>query len=256
MSCNLTNKFKDKIINTLNKLEVENSNIDKLSSSISKRIETKKGRVIFIGAGISAEMARIIIDEMWFNFQVSTETFISVTAAKSYAESLEKWKELEEIPSVSTFELEIIGLNSNDLIIGLTSSGKTQYVTSAIDFANRIGCETAIITDTKNSLINKSINHVINTNFNNPVVYGLNTADGSTIQKIILDIVIYTAFEKAGRIYKDNLVFMKPVSKKIESYCIVVIMNLLNVNEKNAKDIFEKYDKKLEIALISEMKNT
>ncbi len=254
MKNKILSNFKDKIINVFEQLEIIENEIEKLSDLIAEKVQKDEGRIIFVGAGISADMARIIIDEMWFNFQIYNEKYLSITAAKSYASSLEKWKELEEMPSVSVFELESLNLNKEDLLIGLTSSGKTQYVTSAIDFAKKLGCQTAVITDMQKVKTNTKVDFEIHTNFGEPTIIGLNTAEGSTVQKIMIDNVIYLAMEKSGRIWNDSLVFMIPVSEKIEKYCIDVITKILKVDENNAKELLYKYDKSLELVLISELK--
>ncbi len=255
MKNELLKNFKDKIECTLDNLKTIEDDIIKLSEEISKMIQNESGRIIFVGAGISADMAKIIIEEMWFNFQIPRDKFISVTAAKTFSDSVIKWKELEEIPQTVVFELESLEITTDDLLIGLTSSGKTQYVISALTYARNSGCKTAVITDSANELFESDyIDFKINTSFGSPVVLGLNSAGGSTVQKIIIDNVLYLAMEMAGRIYQQSLVYMEPVSKKIEEYCINVICKLVNVEEEEAKDIFDKSDRRLEIALISSLK--
>ncbi len=255
MKNELLNKFRKKINTTLNQLDSIESQIEILAKRISEMIQSNNGRIIFVGAGISADMAKIIIEEMWFNFQIPVGKFISLTAAKSYAQSVEKWKELEELSQTSVFELEEINLQPEDLLIGLSSSGKTKYVVAALNFAIQNGCDTALITDMENSELLDKTTYSINTKFGNPIVTGLNAAEGSTVQKIILDNVIYLAMEDAGRIYEDHLVFMKPVSNKIEKYCIDVISKILKISLEESEDIFNKNEKSLELSLIATLKN-
>ncbi len=255
MKNKLLNKFREKINTTLNQLDSIEPEIESLSNRISEMIQSDEGRIIFVGAGISADMAEIIIEEMWFNFQIPVGKFISLTAAKSYAQSVEKWKELEELTQTSVFELEEINLKEEDLLIGLSSSGKTKYVVAALNYAMQQGCETALITDMGNTELTEQTTYSINTRFGNPIVTGLNAAEGSTVQKIILDNVIYLAMEKSGRIYKDHLVYMRPVSNKIETYCINVLKNLLDSSYEDAAIVFENNERSLELSIISSLKN-
>lgn len=255
MKNKIIKNFSKKINDALEHMEVIEPDMEKLSDKICEMIEYHTGRVVFVGAGISADMAKIIIDEMWFNFQIPEGKFVSITAAKSFSESVEKWKELEELHQTVIFELEEIQLNEKDILIGLSSSGKTKYVLSALDYAMQNGCETALITDMDNTPMNDKVTYRINTNFNTPTVIGLNTAEGSTVQKIILDNVLYLAMEKSGRIYKDTLVYMRPVSEKISQYCLNVIKKLLNVDQDEAIKIFNKHNNSLEITLIAELNN-
>lgn len=254
MKNKLLNKFREKINDTLDHLDSIEDDILKLAKRISEMIQQDEGRIIFVGAGISASMAHIIIEELWFNFQIKSDKFISLTAAKAYSNSVDKWKEFEEISQTSVFELEEINLQPNDLLIGLSSSGKTKYVVAALNYAMECGCETALITDMDNSELIEKISFSINTKFGSPIVMGLNAAEGSTVQKIVLDNVIYLAMELAGRIYKDNLVYMRPVSKKIEKYCINVVMDLVKVDYDEAALLFENCERNLELTLVSTLK--
>lgn len=254
MKNNLLNDLRNKIKKSLNFIEKIEDDIEGLSNEIASMIEYKVGRIIFVGAGISADMAKIIIDELWFNFQIPKGKFISITAGRSYADSLEKWKELEELPQTSAFELGEFNIGPDDLVIGLSSSGKTQYVISALEMAIREGSKTALITDTSNAQLIDKVDFTINTNFGEPIILGLNSADGSTTQKIILDSILYLSLEKSGRIYKKHLVYMIPVSKKIEGYCLKVISNLVKVDEDEAKKLLFENDGSLELTLISSLK--
>ncbi len=247
--------FINNIFDQRDKILSIEEDVDKLSSVIAEMINSDEGRIIFIGAGISPEIAQTIINELWFNFQIKKDKFITLVAAKSFINNLEEWKELEEIKSTSIFELDEIGLNNNDLVIGLSSSGKTEYVVSSLKYAKDLGCKTAILTNAERSLATQYSDIVLNTNQNNPIVSNLNAAEGGTIQKIALDSIIYLAMVKIGRIYKEKLVFMKPVSKKIEKYCIEAIKELTDESEEKVISTFNAMGKNMEISTLSLLKD-
>lgn len=213
------------------------------------------GRIIFIGAGISSEISRIIIDEMWFNFSIKKEKFIVLSAAKKYIDDIEKWKELEGISSISIFELDELNLNSNDLIIGMTCSGKTEYVIGALSYAKELKCKTTIITENKDLNFSDKVDLVLCSKTKKISISNLYSAEGTTTQKIILDLTLYSAMEEIGRILKGHPVFMRPVSKKLYEYCIDTIMKILNIKESKAKKIFEENDNELETSILSVSKN-
>lgn len=249
----MQNKISD---NMLKRLESTLVNIDSIkdqilevSNAISNKLQ-EEGRIIFVGAGMAPEMVKIIFDELWFNFQITGGKFASLTAARNYVQDTDKWKELEEIYSASIFELDEIGINKNDLLIGISASGQTQYVLSAIKYAHDLGCTTAAVTDFSDTKIYDYADYVINTGFGKPPILGLNTGIGATLQKIVIDLLIYNSMAISGRIYKDHLVFMKPVSSKIYNYCIQTIEALLDIDQDKARDLFEDSNKQLEIALI------
>ncbi len=249
MKYSITKQLLNKLNESTSNIESVSSDIEKLAKRISEKLN-EEGRIIFVGAGLSSEMSRIIIEELWFNFQIPKGKFLSLTAARNYVEDTDTWKELEEVSSTSIFELDELGLTEKDIVIGLSSSGKTQYVLSAVKYAHDIGCLTACITDIDNSEISEYSNFKVNTKFGLPPILGLNAAEGGTIQKIILDLIIYNAMSFAGRIYKNHLVYMKPVSSKIEQYCINTIMELTNLSEEESIKVFDECGKRLEVAVI------
>ncbi len=250
----LINGFKNKIINALDKIDYSQTAIDVVADLIADKIENKSGRVIFIGAGISADIANIVVNQLKFDFQVE-DVFISITAGKKYGDLIVKWKELEEIPSVSIFELNSVEINSNDILFAFSASGKTKYIISAIKYAKERGCKTVLMTDFDNSTAYRVADYVINTNFGKPSIIGLNPADGGTIQKIYIDNLIFTSLEKAGRLYKGNIVFLRPITKKIERNCIEIICNLTNLSVEEATLALNKNNRSLEHTIISTLKN-
>ncbi len=218
-------------------------------------VDTMKndGRIFFVGAGISSEIARIITEELWFNFSINRERFVILSAAKKFISEIDSWKELEEISSVSIFELNELKLNKNDLVIGITCTGKTEYVIGAIKYAKDLKCKIALITE-NGDLNENDFDLVLTSKLNNPTIFGLCSAEGATIQKLIIDFTLYTSMEKIGRIWKGHLIFMKPVSKKLYGYCIYTIMELLKIKKIDAEDLFEKNDCKLQQTILSYVK--
>ena len=164
MKYSITKQMLNKITESTSNIESVIFDIEKLAKRISEKLN-EEGRIIFVGAGISSEMSKIIIDELWFNFSIPKGKFLSLTSARNYVEYIDTWKELEELSSTSIFELDELGLKNNDIVIGLSSSGKTQYVLSAVKYAHDIGCLTACITDINNSEISKYSNFKVNTKF-------------------------------------------------------------------------------------------
>lgn len=243
----------EKLEKTLDNIKNNEGSIMEIAKLIADKFDNE-GRIIFIGAGMAPEMIKIIIDELWLNFQIRKDKFVSLTAARNFIEDTDTWKELEEVFSTSIFELDELGLQSNDLVIGLSASGKTQYVVSALKYSFDIGCETVLITDHENTQLEKYSKHILITGFGNPPIIGHNNGTGATVQKIMVDLILYNAMTIAGRIYEGHLVFMKPVSKKIKGYCIETIQSLLVVDEESAKTMLKEANDRLEVALIKGLK--
>ena len=250
MDKNIFDSILENTFSRKNNIKDLKKEIQTLSQWIVKTLKND-GRIIFIGAGISSEMVRIIIEELWFNFSINKNKFIVISAAKKYIDDVEKWKELEEISSISVFELDELNLKPNDLIIGITCSGKTEYVMGALSYAHDLKCKTSIITENKQLNFNNKVDLVLCPKSSQVSILGLCSAEGGSIQKILLDLILYGSMEEIGRIWNGYLIFMKPVSKKLYDYCIYTLMKLLRINKSEAIDLFTESENRLEIAILS-----
>ncbi|BDU67438.1 MAG: hypothetical protein TYPL_0910 [Candidatus Tyloplasma litorale] len=249
-------KILNKIKNSIDILFEIEKEIYELSLKIAKKLKKgEKGRVVFIGAGIASELAKVIIDELWFTFQIDSKKFVALTAAKDYENVIEQgeWKKFEEIASAPILQLDSINLTKEDLVICLSASGKTQYIKYAMKYAHEIGCLIALITDFEETLMNKYVDIKINTQFGPSILIGLNAADGGTIQKIVLDLLIYNSMEILGRIWKGHLVYIRPSSKKIMNDCIRIICEIVSCSFEYALKLFQKNNNELETAIVSEL---
>lgn len=60
---------------------------------------------------------------------------------------------VEDSMKAAEKDLKKYKLNARDVVIGIAASGRTPYAIGGIEYANEIGCETACVTTSSNSLI-------------------------------------------------------------------------------------------------------
>ena len=61
-------------------------------------------------------------------------------------------------------DLKNIHLQSKDIVVGISASGRTPYVKGALDYANKMNAETVALSCNVHSDISKNSNHVLEIN--------------------------------------------------------------------------------------------
>ena len=112
--------------------------IPKISSFIERVIEKFQvsGRLIYIGSGTSGRLGVLDASECPPTFGCPEDMVIGIIAGSDLAlkTSIEG---AEDDLAQAVLDLKAINLNSNDSLIGITASGNTPYVLSAIEYANK-----------------------------------------------------------------------------------------------------------------------
>ena len=123
------------------------ASIPQISSFIEEVIQKleNSGRLIYIGSGTSGRLGVRDASECPPTFGVSKDLVLGIIAGgdKALKESIEG---AEDSLEDSSLELKKIKLNKDDILLGISASGRTPYVVSALEYANNIGVTTGFLT--------------------------------------------------------------------------------------------------------------
>lgn len=140
------------------------------------------------------------------------------------------------------------------MVFLISSSGNSTYVNSALQLVSKLKVTTVLFTNEIRDP-KKTANfylHVKNSD-NNENIFE-NISYNSTVQKILIENIFLISLNKAGRIYQGYNMFCRPVSKKIEKYCLDVLIKFLNIDLNEARKLFKKCDYRLEVSIIVGLK--
>ncbi len=264
MENNITKKFNDFFSSITDDIKNLIPEIEKLADIISEKIN-QPGRIIFIASGASNKIISLITDQLWFNFGITQGKFLVLEAADATNDDPtliknipSNWMFYEQITNVKlVMELTSINLSKSDMVIAVTSSARNNYIVDSLQYCKDIGSDIVAITvHTPDERYKNYCSTIISPHINSYVVNGLSSdAEWGTILKIIIDSLIYCALEKSGRIYHDQLVYLRPISAKLREYAINTIVKLIGVSKEIADEALSKNNNSLEIALISLKRN-
>src|SRR6516225_9940167 len=96
------------------------------------------GRLIYVGAGTSGRLGVLDASECPPTFNSPPEQVVGIIAGGPAAltRSIEG---AEDHPEYGERDLEALGVNARDAVVGIATSGRTPYVLGAVAFARRQG---------------------------------------------------------------------------------------------------------------------
>ena len=224
-------------------------NKKKISKAVSTFTEvfSRGGSIYFIGAGTSGRLGVLESSECPPTFGTDPKRIISIMAGGKSA--VFKSKEGAEDSSTDSIkDLRAKNYSKNDLLIGISASGKSEYVLSAIKFAKGIKSKTILISCNK---LKKNISDLdIVLNVGPEFVAGSTRLKSGTATKTVLNIITTVSMMKLEKIYKNMMIDISPSTRKLKARLIRNLSNILGKNQKTAIGLLEKSRWSIRIALI------
>ena len=216
--------------------------IDKFTSTFSAG-----GSIYFIGAGTSGRLGVLEAAECPPTFGTSPNKIIALMAGGNSA--VFKSKEGAEDSSVnSQKDLKNKKFSKNDLLIGISASGTSEYVLSGIKFARKLKAKTILISC--NNLKNKVSDLDLELNVGSEFVAGSTRLKSGTITKNVLNIITTVSMIKLEKIYNNLMIDIVPSTKKLRARSIRNLSLLLHINEKLASSLLNDSKWSIRVAVI------
>ncbi len=201
----------------------------------------KGGRLIYVGAGTSGRLGVLDASECPPTFGVSKDMVIGIIAGgnKALRFPIEK---VEDSKKAAIRDLKRKKLKPNDVVIGVTASGRTPYAVGAVEYANEVGCQTACITTSSNSVIAATAKHPIEAITGAEPLTGSTRMKSGTAQKLIMNMITTASMVKIGKVYENLMVDVQMSNDKLVSRATSIVMDVTGCNKDTAVAHLMKYD--------------
>lgn len=206
-------------------------------------------KIIYVGAGTSGRLGILDASEIPPTFSASREWFTGVIAGGKEAvfRSIEG---AEDIPENSHGDLNKLGLNSGDVLIGIASSGTTPYVIEALNFGKQNDCRTVFLICNPTSSNSLDYDVVIPVDVGPEIITGSTRMKAGTATKMILNMISTTSMIKMGKVYGNLMVDLQVVNEKLRDRGTRIIEKLTNLNYNDAVKMLEHSGGSVKTALV------
>lgn len=198
------------------------------------------GRLFYIGAGTSGRLGIVDASECPPTFGVPHELVVGLIAGGDSA--IRKAVEFAEDSKTQGWkDLQKHHISSNDVVVGIAASGTTPYVISALKKCNENNIVTGCITCNHNSPLSQTAKYPIEVIVGPEFVTGSSRMKAGTAQKLVLNMVTTTTMIQLGKIKDNKMVDMQLSNNKLVDRGVKMVMNELNISEKEAKVLLDKH---------------
>jgi len=223
--------------------------VEKALPEIAKLVEAiveavrSGGRWIYVGAGTSGRLAAIDVAELLSTYDVGPEVVEALVAGGPGA-MVRPIEGAEDDEEMAVRELKARRVCGKDVVVGISASGRTPYVVSALKYAKSVGARTAAITCVENSPVTEFADIKVVVKTGPEVITGSTRMKAGTAQKMVLTMLSTAVMVKLGRVYGNLMVALQPVSQKLRERAKRIIMMEAGVSYDEASRILEeaKYD--------------
>lgn len=197
------------------------------------------GRLIYIGAGTSGRLGILDAVECVPTFGISPKMVVGLiaggdTAIKDAVEGA------EDSNVLAKEELINLNLTKNDIVIGISASGRTPYVIGGLNYAKEIGARTGSVTNNKNTKISTIADYPVEVITGPEVLTGSTRLKAGTAQKLVLNMISTISMVKIGKAYENLMVDVQATNEKLVDRSKRIIVEATGVDYEKAEEIFEE----------------
>ncbi len=207
------------------------------------------GRIVYFGAGTSGRLGVLDAVECPPTFGVSPDVVVGLIAGgeKAFVRAVEG---AEDSLDLCEEEFKKIGLNKNDIAIGIAASGRTPYVIGGLRYARSLGCKTVAIACNKGSEVGKEADLAIEPSCGPEVLTGSTRLKSGTAQKMILNMISTGSMVGVGKAYQNLMVDVQQTNKKLVVRAQNITMAATGCTREEAAQALDQADGNAKLAIV------
>ena len=207
------------------------------------------GRVIYVGAGSSGRMAVLDAAECPPTFGTSPKQVQALIAGgrRAVTGAVEG---AEDSVRNAERQLRERKLTRNDVVIGISASGRTRYVVGAMRYARKRGATTVAITSNRRVPISRLAKMVIVPVTGPEVVTGSTRLKAGTSQKMVLNMLSTAAMARLGRVYENLMIDVALTNEKLADRGLRILAEASGRNLSAVKRALRQAGHNMRMALV------
>ena len=205
-----------------------------LSASVFKA----GGRLFYVGAGTSGRLGTLDASEIPPTFGEPPSRVQAIMAGGVIAlhSSVEGAEDNTEQGKMSVVER---GITANDVVCGITASGRTPFVLAALQQAKDVGAKTILLTCNPNREHQTEFDVEIDLPTGPELITGSTRLKAGTATKVVLNILSSGALVLAGKTHGNLMTGMRASNSKLRQRAIRMVSRLKEVTPDEAEKMLQ-----------------
>jgi N-acetylmuramic acid 6-phosphate etherase len=207
------------------------------------------GRLIYVGSGTSGRIGALDAAECPPTFGAAPEMVQSVLAGGEHSPSKAS-EASEDSAELGARDIAARKPGTQDVVIGISASGRTPYTVAALKHARKKGAATIAIVCNPGSELAKHSDIAIVAEVGPEVLAGSTRLKAGTAQKMICNMITTGAMARLGYVYGNLMVNLQMKNQKLIERGIAIVERVAKVDRSVAITTIEAADRKIPIALV------
>lgn len=207
------------------------------------------GRLRYVGAGTAGRMAVVDASECPPTFSTPPELIQAILAGgPSAMTTASEGVEDDRDAGIAAIAAHEVG--PDDIVIGITASGRTPFVLAAVAEARRRGALTAGLSCNAGAALSEVAEHGIEIVVGNEVIAGSTRLKSGTAQKLVLNMITTITMVRLGRTYGNYMVDMRVLNDKLAVRAAKMVAEITGADIEVAADALAKADNHAKTAVL------
>ena len=213
-----------------------------------------EGRLFYIGSGTSGRLGVLDASECPPTFCSAPEMVQGIIAGG--VPSLTKSSEsLEDNTELAIANLQEKKFSKNDVLIGITASGRTPYVASALNYAQHINALTICISAVPSNDSNISSDIDIRVLTGPEIIAGSTRLKAGTATKMALNIISTSVMIKLGKVYGNRMIDLAVTNNKLFDRAVGILFDIGLVDKNKAVQLLKLTNGSVKLSLLIALSN-
>jgi N-acetylmuramic acid 6-phosphate etherase len=205
--------------------------------------------LVYLGAGTSGRLGVLDAAECPPTFNTPPELVVGVIAGGETA--LTRAVEgAEDHPEYAIRDLQARQLTSNDVLVGIATSGRTPYVIGGLKFGRQLGCLTIGLSCNDDSALARVAQIMITPVVGPEVISGSTRLKAGTATKMVLNMLTTGTMVLLGKTYGNLMVDLRATNNKLLHRSRRIVSQLTGLSESAADTLLDQCAGEVKTAVV------
>src|SRR5262245_2906484 len=211
----------------------------------------KGGRVVFVGAGTSGRLGVLESAEMPPTFSTDPALVQAIMAGGKGA-ILQAKEGVEDNYEEGARAITRLAPTRQDVVIGVSASGMTQFVRGALTRARKAGARIIFVTCDPNTELQTFVDLTIAPGVGPEVIAGSTRLKAGTATKLVLNMLTTAAMVRIGKTYGNLMVDVQTGSEKLKDRARRIVSIVTGLDDEAADKLLRRARWNVKAAIVME----
>ncbi|MFF1255239.1 MULTISPECIES: N-acetylmuramic acid 6-phosphate etherase [unclassified Streptomyces] len=174
------------------------------------------GRLVYAGAGTAGRLGVLDASECPPTFNTDPSEVVGLIAGGPSA-MIKAVEGAEDSKELAAEDLDALGLTADDVVVGISASGRTPYAIGAVEHARDRGALTIGLSCNADSALAAAADHGIEVVVGPELLTGSTRLKAGTAQKLVLNMLSTITMIRLGKTYGNLMVDVRASNEKLRA---------------------------------------